>query len=87
MQGLLQRGQLSQHAEFSTTRIKKHEDHVKIVVTGMKLWVPDMWKKEQPLVYVCDGAIVSDEIIRNVLYARNTGKDAMTKFFTSANVE
>ena len=52
--------QLSQHAEFSTIRMKKDEDHVKRVVTGLKLWVPEMWKKEQPLVNVCDDTIASD---------------------------
>ena len=56
----IQRGQLSQHAEFSTIRMKKDEDHVKRVVTGLKLWVPEMWKKEQPLVNVCDDTIASD---------------------------
>ena len=77
-----QRGQLSPHAEFSTIRMKKDEYHVKRVVAELKLWVPDMWKKEQPLVNVCDDTIVSDEMVRNVLSARKTEEDAMTKFFT-----
>ena len=41
-----------------------------------------MWKKEQPLVNVCDGTIASDEMVPNVLSARKTGEDAITKFFT-----
>ena len=41
-----------------------------------------MWKKEQPLDNVCDGTIASDEMVRNVLSARKTGEDVMTKFFT-----
>ena len=41
-----------------------------------------MWKKERPLVNVCDGTIASDEMVRNVLSARKTGEDVMTKFFT-----
>ena len=56
--------------------MKKVEDHVKKVVAGLKLWVPDMWKKEQHLTNVCD------EMVRNILSARKTGKDAMTMFFT-----
>ena len=51
----IQRGQLNQHAEFSTIRMKKDEDHAKRVVSGLKLWVPDMWKKGKTLVNVCDG--------------------------------
>ena len=39
-----------------------------------------MWKKEQPLDNVCDGTIASDEMVRNVLSARKTGEDVMTKF-------
>ena len=74
----IQRGQLSQHAEFSSIRMKKDEDHVKRVVAGIKLWVPDMWKKEQPLVNVCDGTIAFDEMVQNVLSARKPGEDATT---------
>ena len=33
----IQRGQLSQHAEFSTIRMKKDEDHVTRVVAVLKL--------------------------------------------------
>ena len=55
---------------------------MKRVVAGLQLWVPGMWKKEQPLVNVCDGTMASDEMVRNVLSARKTGEDAMTKFFT-----
>ena len=51
----IQREQLSQHAEFSKIKIKKDEDHVKRVVAGLILWLPDIWKKERPLVNVCDG--------------------------------
>ena len=40
-----------------------------------------MWKKERPLVNVCDGTIASDEMVRNVLSARKTGEDAITEFF------
>ena len=51
----IQREQLSQHAEFSKIKIKKDEDHVKRVVAGLILWLPDIWKKERPLANVCDG--------------------------------
>ena len=74
----IQRGQLRQHAEFSSIRMKKDEGHVKRVVAGVKLWVPDMWKKEQPLVNVCDGTIAFDEMVQNVLSARKPGEDATT---------
>ena len=40
-----------------------------------------MWKKERPLVNVCDGTVASDEMVRNVLSARKTGEDAITEFF------
>ena len=68
----LHRGQLSQHAEFSTIRMRKDEDHVKRVVARLKLWVPNKWKKERSLVNVCDGTITSDEMVRNVSPARKT---------------
>ena len=41
-----------------------------------------MWKKERPLVNVCDDAIASDEMVRNVLSAGKTREDTMTEFFT-----
>ena len=41
--------------------------NVKRVAAGLKLWVPDMWKKERLLVNVCVGTIASDEIAQNVL--------------------
>ena len=41
-----------------------------------------MWKKERPLVNICDGTIASDEIVRNVLSTIKTGEDAMTEFST-----
>ena len=41
-----------------------------------------MWKKERPLVNVCDGTIAFDEMVRNVLSARKTGEDAMTELVT-----
>ena len=44
----IQCGQLSQHAEFSTIRMEKEEDHMRRVAAGLKLWVPETWKKEQP---------------------------------------
>ena len=50
--------------------MKKDEDHVKRFVAGLNLWVPDMWKKEQPPVIGCDGTIASDEMVRNVLSAK-----------------
>ena len=62
--------------------MKKDGDHVKRVAAGLKLWLLDMWKKERPLVNVCDGTIASDEVVRTVLSARKTGEDAMTEFFT-----
>ena len=50
LSGLTESGQLSQHAEFRKIRVKLDEDHVERVVAGLKLLVPDMWKKERPLV-------------------------------------
>ena len=78
----IQRGQLTQHVEFSTIRMKKDEDHVKRVVARLKLWVNDLWKKERPLVNICDGTIASDKMVQNVLSTRKTVEDAMTKYFT-----
>ena len=72
----IQRGQLSQHTEFSSIRMKKDKDYLKRVVAGLKLWLPDKWKKERPL------DLASDEMVRNILSARKTGEDAMTKFYT-----
>ena len=57
----IQRGQLSQHAEFRTVKMKKYEDLVKRVAAALKLWVPDMWKKDRPLVNLFGGTIASDE--------------------------
>ena len=51
-------------------------------IAGLKLWVADMWKKEQPLINLCDGTTPSDEMVRNVLSATKSGEDAMTEFFT-----
>ena len=42
----------------------------------------DAWKKERPLVNVCDGTIAFDEMVRNLLSARKTGEDAMTELVT-----
>ena len=78
----IQRGQLTQHAEFSKIRMKKDEDHVKRVVARPKLWVNDLWKKERPLVNICDGTIASDKMVQNVLSTRKTVEDAMTEYFT-----
>ena len=72
----IQGGQLNQHAEFSSIRMKKDEDYLKRVVALLELWLPDKWKKEQPL------DLASDEMVRNVLSARTTGEDAMTEFYT-----
>ena len=41
-----------------------------------------MWKKEAPLVNICDGTIASDEMVRNVLSVRKTVEGAMTEFYT-----
>ena len=52
-----------------TLTTKPAMQNVKRVAAGLKLWVPDMWKKERLLVNVCDGTIVSDEMAQNVLSA------------------
>ena len=62
----------------------KDEDHVKRVVAGLKLWVPDMWKKDQSLVNICDGTIAFDEMARVVLMARKAGEDVC---FITTNVD
>ena len=57
--------------------MKKDQDHVKRVAAGLKLWVSHMWKKERPFVNFCDGTIASDEMVRNVLFARKTRESPM----------
>ena len=81
----MQRGQINRHTEFDTIRLKKDEDHVKRVVAGLKLLVSDMWKKEQPLVKVCDGTITSDQMARNILSATKVGKKCHDQVFYNNN--
>ena len=77
----IQRGQLTQHAEFSKIRMKKDEDHVKRVAARPKLWVNDLWKKERPLVNICDGTVASDKMVQNVL-SKNSGGCYDRVFYT-----
>ena len=42
----IQHGQPSHHAEFDIFRTKKDEYQMKKVLSGLKLWVSDMLKKE-----------------------------------------
>ena len=77
-----QRGQLSKHAEVGIIRMKKDEEDVKRVVAGLWTWLPDLWEDNQPLVNICDGKFASDEMLRNVLNAKNVGENAFKEFVT-----
>ena len=41
-----------------------------------------MWKKEQDLVNISDGTVVSEEMVKSVLHARKAGEDALSEFLT-----
>ena len=57
----------------------KDEDDVQRVVNGIETWLPDLWE-EKPLVHISDGTLASDEMVSNVLAAKENGKKAMTEF-------
>ena len=66
--------------------MKKDEEHVKRVASGLKMWVLDMWKMD--LVNISDGTVASEEMLNNVLNARKAGEDALIEFlrrFTEGN--
>ena len=78
----IQAGQLSKHAELGELRMKKDEEHVKRVASGLKIWVPDMWKKEQDLVNISGRTVASEEMVKSLLHARTAGEDAQSEFLT-----
>ena len=62
--------------------MEKEEDHMRRVAAGLKLWVPETWKKEQPFFDLCDGTIASDEMVQNILFARQKGGGHDRTFYT-----
>ena len=76
----------SGHVEFSSIRMQKDEDDVKAVVNGLFTWIPDLWKDDQPIVNISNGKVASNEMMENVLLAKQTGIMAREEFvqrFTS----
>ena len=46
-----------------------------------------MWKKERHLFDIYNGTIASDEMVRNVLSARQAEEDAKAAFFTHLSLQ
>ena len=76
----------SKHRELEKKRMVKDEDDVQRVVSGIETWVPDLWNNS-PLVHLSDGIVASEEMVANVLSAKENGKKGMNDFiarFTSS---
>ena len=50
------------------------------VVNGINTWVPELWNNT-PLFHISEGILVSNEMVQNVLSAKENGRKAMKDFF------
>ena len=63
----------SGHVELGSRRMKKDEDAVERIVSGLNEWVPDLWSPSRPLVNLATGVVTPSNMVQNVLSAKERG--------------
>ena len=63
-------------------RMKKDEEAVERLVSGLNEWVPDLGLPSHPLVNVATGVVAPSYMVQNVLSAKDRGMKAKMEFIS-----
>ena len=62
--------------------MKKDEEAVERLASGLNEWVPDLWSSSHPLVTVATGVVAPSNMVQNVLSAKDRGMTAKEEFIS-----
>ena len=62
--------------------MKKDEEAVERLDSGLNEWVPDLWSPSQPLVNVATGVVAPSNMVQNVLSAKDRLMKAKEEFIS-----
>ena len=62
--------------------MKKDEEAVERLASGLNEWVPDLWLPSHPLVNVATGVVAPSNMVQNVLSAKDRGMKAKEEFIS-----
>ena len=68
--------------QLGTARIERDEEGVKNIMTCIDAWIPEQWKKDQPMTNFATDEIGTDDVNDDITDSKERGEIARDEFVT-----